>query len=70
VRSVVFDRWGDPINSRSWAYHSFGFEATGYATFDGVMIPRAGRAGWFHGTDRWHEGEFFRSEITNYHLVA
>jgi len=70
VRSVVFDRWGDPTNSRSWAYHSFGFEATGYATFDGVTIPRAGRAGWFHGSDRWQEGEFFRSEITDYHLVA
>ena len=70
VRSVVFDRWGDPTKSRSWEYHTFGFEAAGYATFDAVTIPRAGRASWFYETDRWHEGEFFRSEITDHHLVA
>ena len=23
-----------------------------------------------YGTDRWNEGEFFRSEITDYHLVT
>jgi len=43
---------------------------TGYSTFDGVTIPSAGRAGWFYGTDRWDEGEFFRAEITDYHLVT
>jgi hypothetical protein len=70
VRSVVFDRWGDPNNRGSWAYYPFGFEATAYATFDGVTIPSSGRAGWFYGTDRWNEGEFFRCEITDYHLVS
>jgi hypothetical protein len=70
VRSVVFDRWGDPDNSGTWKQHPFGFEATGSATFDGVTIPSAGRAGWFYGTGRWSDGEFFRSEITTYQLVA
>jgi len=70
VRSVVFDRWGDPDVSGTWGHHPFGFEMTGYSTFDGVTIPSAGRAGWFYGTDRWDEGEFFRAEITDYHLVT
>ncbi len=70
VRSVVFDRWGDPDSSGTWGHHPFGFEVTGYSTFDGVTIPSGGRAGWFYGTGRWSEGEFFRSEITQYHLVA
>lgn len=70
VRSVVFDRWGDPDDTGTWALHPFGFEATGYSTFDGVTVPGAGRAGWFYGTDRWNEGEFFRSEITDYRLVG
>jgi len=50
--------------------HPFRFEPTGYSTFDGVMVPSAGSAGWFYGTDRWNEGEFFRSEEIDYHLVA
>jgi hypothetical protein len=70
VRSVVFDRWGDPDNTGTWGLHSFGFEATFCSTFDGITVPSAGRAGWFYGTDRWNEGEFFRLEITNYHLVG
>ena len=70
VRSVVFDRWGDPEGSGTWRHHPFGFEVTGWATFGGVTIPSAGRAGWFYGTDRWKEGEFFRSQIIEYHLVT
>jgi hypothetical protein len=70
VRCVVFDRWGDPDSTGSWGYHPFGFEVTGHASFDGVTIPSSGRAGWFYGTDRWNEGEFFRAEITDYHLVT
>jgi hypothetical protein len=68
VRSVVLDRWGDPDSSGSWGYHPFGFEATGCATFGGVTIASAGRAGWFFGTERWTEG--FRYEITEYELVT
>jgi hypothetical protein len=70
VRSVVFDRWGDPDSTGTWGHHPFGFEVIGHSSFDGVTIPSSGRAGWFYGTDRWDEGEFFRFEITDYHLVT
>jgi hypothetical protein len=70
LRSVASERWGDPDSSGTWGPHPFGFEVTGYSTFDGISIPSAGRAGWFYGTSRWGEGEFFRSEITAYSLVA
>src|SRR5919197_4029483 len=69
LSSLVFDRWGDPDNVGTWGYHPFGFEVTRYASFGGVSVPAAGRAGWFYGTDRWREGEFFRSEITSYRPV-
>jgi uncharacterized protein DUF6544 len=70
VVSFVFERWGDPDNTGSWSWHPFGGEITGYATFDGVTIPSAGRVGWFFGTDRWPASEFFRYQITDLHLVG
>jgi hypothetical protein len=70
VQSVVFDRWGDPDQSGTWAPHPFGLEVTACASFDGLTVPHVGRVGWFHGTDRWPDGEFFRYEITDLHLVT
>lgn len=64
LRSVTFDRWGDPTSSGRFDWHPFGLDATDHATFAGMTIPSAGRAGWYHGTDRWSEGEFFRYRIT------
>src|SRR5918995_1217562 len=58
VRSVALDRWGDPDSTGTWgAFTPFGFEPTGYSTFDGVVVPSAGRAGRFYGTDQWNEGD-------------
>ena len=34
------------------ANQAFHIDVTEDATFDGVTIPRSGRAGWFSGTDR------------------
>jgi hypothetical protein len=68
--SLVFDRWGDPDRTSTWSALPFGFKVTGYGSFDGVTIPCAGRVGWFFGTERWSEGEFFRFEITDFHLVT
>lgn len=65
VRSVVFDRWGDPDETGTWSVHPFGGEVTGYHTFEGLTIPSSGPMGWFYGTERWHEGEFFRYQITD-----
>jgi TusA-related sulfurtransferase len=70
LRSVVFDRWGDPDGTGTWGPHPFGGEITTYATFDGLTIPSAGRFGWFFGTDRWDQGEFFRYRITELRLLA
>lgn len=68
IRSLVFDRWGNPGNTGTFGWQPFGGEITGYRTFDGLSIPSAGQLGWNFGTDRWPEGEFFRFEIT--HLRA
>jgi hypothetical protein len=64
IGSVVFDRWGDPGRSGAWGLYPFGGEVTGYHTFGGLTVPSAGRIGWFYGTDRWSEGEFFRFRLT------
>jgi hypothetical protein len=65
MRSVHFERWGDPDNSGTFRLAPFGVDVTGYRMFHGLTIPRAGRGGWFHGTRRWAEGEFFRYAITS-----
>ncbi len=64
IASVVFDRWGDPDETGTWSLHPFGGEFDRHQTFGGVTIPSSGRMGWFYGTDRWREGEFFRFRIT------
>lgn len=64
VRSVLFNRWGDPERSGTWGWHRFGGDVTAYHTFAGLAIPSAGRFGWHYGTSRWSEGEFFRYVIT------
>ena len=69
IVSAQMERWGDPNNTRTWAQHSFGFEATARATFGGVSIPSQGRVGWFPRTERWTSGEFFRFALTELRLV-
>jgi hypothetical protein len=64
VVSLAFDRWGDPAGDGRFGWHRFGGEITGQASFAGLTIPATGRLGWYHGTDRWAEGEFFRYRIT------
>ena len=68
--SMTFDRWraaegGDPAG-----VYPFGGDFTGYRSFDGLTIPSEGRFGWFYGTDRWSEGEFFRYEITGLRMLV
>ena len=65
VVSLAFDRWGDPGGAGAFGWHRFGGQITGYASFGGLTVPSAGRLGWFWGTDRWAEGEFFRYRITD-----
>lgn len=70
VHSVSFDRWGDPGQCGTWDLHPFGVTVARQATFGGVTLPSAGRAGWFYGTSRWPAGEFFRFEITRYEQIT
>lgn len=70
LRSARFDRWGDPDGTGTYALHPFGIDVMSHATFCGMTIPDRGRCGWFHGTDRWPEGEFFRYEITGFEPLA
>lgn len=65
IRSLVFERWGDPSNTGTFAWYPFGGEITDYRAFNGLSIPSAGRLGWHFGTDRWPDGEFFRFEVTS-----
>jgi hypothetical protein len=53
IRSLVFDRWGDPDRSGAWGWYPCGGDVTGYRSFYGLTIPSVGRLGWFFGTNRW-----------------
>ncbi len=68
-RSITFDRWGDPDQTGTWGWCRSGGEFSAYRTFDGVTIPSEGRFGWFYGTNRWADGEFFRYRITQLTLT-
>ena len=62
--AAVVDRWGDPLRSGWCARHTFGAVFTEQATFDGLTVPSAGRAGWFIDTERWRDGENIRFRVT------
>jgi hypothetical protein len=70
LREGVFQRWGDPDRTGSLGLHPCGGEVTAHASFGGVTVPSEGRAGWFYGTDRWAEGEFFRYQLTSLELLT
>jgi hypothetical protein len=70
IEPVVSDRWGDPDNTGAFNLHPFGGEFTSHQTSGGMTIPDVGRLGWYCGTHRWAEGEFFRYQITDLHLIT
>ncbi len=63
VRDVLVQRWGRPPGA-PYGRYPFGVTVTAERTFGGITIPSELRAGWWWGTDRQDEGEFFRAEIT------
>ena len=63
LRSLSMARWANP-HGEPWAQYPCGGELGGEAAFGGLMIPANLRAGYFFGTDRWAQGEFFRATIT------
>jgi len=67
VRDVMLQRWGNPANS-PFGLYPFGVTVEAEAGLGGVTMPSVIRAGWFWGTDRQDEGEFFRATITAAHF--
>lgn len=63
LRSVLLQRWSD-AGGTGFGYVPFGVTVEAERTFGGVTIPSTVRAGWWWGTDREDEGEFFRATIT------
>ncbi len=70
VTSFSLERWGDPDSTGSWRSCPFGGVFTSHRRFGPVTIPAAGRIGWFYGTPRWPDGEFFRFEVTGHELIG
>jgi hypothetical protein len=70
VVSLWFDRWHQVDDEGGWGMVPCGGEITASRTFGGLTIPSAGTFGWFYGTDRWPEGQFFRYEITDLDVDA
>ena len=64
LREVMVSRWGNPDGGTSYGRHPFGVRVAAERTFGGVIVPSTFSAGWWFGTDRQREGEFFRAEIT------
>jgi hypothetical protein len=60
---AVLQRWGNP-DGAPFGRYPFGVAMEAERTFAGVTIPSVLRAGWWWGTDRAAEGEFFRARIT------
>lgn len=57
-------RWGDP-EPGVFDMHVFGGSIDAHSEFSGVTIATQGRVGWWWGTERQSEGEFFRYRITD-----
>lgn len=63
LRDVRMSRWGNP-NGAPFGRYPFGVTVEREATFAGITLPTVIRAGWWWGTDRQSDGEFFRATIT------
>jgi hypothetical protein len=63
LRGVLMQRWGNP-DGAPFGRYPFGVDIEAEQTFAGVTIGSRLRAGWWWGTDRQPEGEFFRARIT------
>lgn len=61
---VVVNRWGNP-GGTPFCRCPFGVSVEEELQFGGVTIPSRFRAGWWWGTKRQDEGEFFRACITS-----
>ena len=63
LAEIRVNRWGNP-GGAPFGRYPFGVRVEPESTFGGITIPSVLRAGWWWGTERQQEGEFFRAEIT------
>ena len=63
LRAVLMQRWGTPGGGSFGRYPS-GVTVGDERTDRGATLPATGPAGWWWGTDRQGDGEFFRARIT------
>ena len=63
IAEIRVNRWGNP-GGEPFGRYPFGVRVEAESRFGGITIPSVFRAGWWWGTERQHEGEFFRAEIT------
>jgi hypothetical protein len=62
VRSALVSRWGNP-GGEPFGRYPFGCTMHSEQAFGGVTIPATVSAGWWWGTTRYEEGEFFRATV-------
>ena len=60
---LLMQRWGKPTGEPFGRY-PFGCTVEAERTEAGITLPGVFRAGWWWGTDRQNEGEFFRARLT------
>jgi hypothetical protein len=63
LKKAFTERWGNPGDSKTWAYHSFGVNVELEVKRKGIVIPAKGNAGWWFGQKEYDDGEFFRFEV-------
>lgn len=69
LQEVSTQRWGNP-DSGEFGFYPFGGAVEEHADFDGVTIATVGRVGWWWGTERQADGEFFRYRITDMRRIS
>ena len=63
VQSALLSRWGNP-DGQPFGRYPFGCTVHSEQEFAGLTLPATLTAGWWWGTARQPEGEFFRAGIT------
>lgn len=69
IRELATQRWGDP-DAGHFRELPFGGSFDSSTTFEGLTIAGSGRVGWWWGTKRQDEGEFFRFHIIHAQIAA
>lgn len=64
LQEISTQRWGNP-DQAAFDFHPFGAAVEKMERFGDITIVSAGRVGWWWGTERQDEGEFFRFTITD-----